>query len=169
VSSAAPLARPIDEAAAVARGWYDTVTPDNPAAGAEATYTVDARFFERIVAVTFRFVASAAVANRMPRVRYEAPDGRLLGAGTAGGNHTAGLTVDYALAPAMLAAGAIANGLLTGPLPDLELVPGSVVRITANNLDAADQISAVVIAVQRFSTEARSLEREPERRRRRGR
>jgi hypothetical protein len=168
VSSDAPLARPIDQPSAIARGWYDTVVLDPPAAGAELAYTVDSRFFERIASVTFRFVASAVAGTRMPRVRFESPNGRLLGAGTIIGDHTAGLTVDYALAPAMVPAGSIANGILLGPLPDLELVPGSVVRITSNNLDAGDQISAGVIVVQRFSTESRAKELEPDRRRRRG-
>lgn len=61
--------------AGVRRGMTQLVKPANPAAGASFTYKVDPAFWERIVAVTFQLVTSAAVANRSVVLQYQDQDG----------------------------------------------------------------------------------------------
>lgn len=58
----------------IRRGNTYLVKPTSPAAGAGFTYKVDSAWYERIIAITFGFAASAAAANREVVLNYQDAD-----------------------------------------------------------------------------------------------
>lgn len=126
------------EASAVA-----TVTPANPAAGAQWSYVTSGRGL--LVSITAVLTTDAVVANRTPRLTI-----------TDGGGHTVALTP---LPPAQVASlavsycwypgaplGAVASSPMTAPVPTIELGPGWTIASVTGGMDAGDQWSSIVVA-----------------------
>lgn len=130
----------------IRRNWR-TVRIDKPAVGADWTTRPGGQRVWRVVSLVARLVTSAVVANR--RVRLQATDGEnpyfIAESHLA---HPASTTVDYA-AHTGSAVTAADNLVLPLPLPSAGLIvrPGATLEVVTDNIDAADQWSAIVALV----------------------
>jgi hypothetical protein len=130
--------------------YYKLVQVPTPAAGANFTITAPGGEFWIVHSIVFRFVASAAVANRVVHIiaddatdtYWKAPTNQIVAA--AGDNIFSG----YPGAPLQAAIG----GDVLFPLPNngLLLPPGNRLRTSTDAIDAADQFSAIRTLVQVF-------------------
>lgn len=157
-------AEPLVEPFGLGPGWQEVVGVATPAAGLGFTYTIQSQYIEHVQAVTCLFVASAAVVNRFPVLRYQDANGNDIA--RVGNNTpiTASQTVPLCW---FIGAGAFVIGATVGsvaPLPDMYLEPTRVVRLTVVAIDAADQVSAIFVTTDRFLT----MSRRPHRYGRRG-
>lgn len=131
-------------------GYYKMVSVANPAAGANFALTAPGGEFWLLHSITFRFVASAAVANRLVHlfaddqtdVYFRAPANSIVAA--AGDQRFCG----FAGAPQ---SAAIGNEVLF-PLPanGLLLPPGWRFRTSTDAIDVADQYSEIRALIQSF-------------------
>jgi hypothetical protein len=125
-----------------------TQTPNNPAAGASATLTVPPGQTWQVQSVSFTDTTSAAVANRFPFVQA-AHGASILAKVQDPTALTATQVGNYALFPTAALAGHTGASpfSITMPFPAVTMVAGDVLTIGAAGMDAADQISAVVVQV----------------------
>jgi hypothetical protein len=135
-------------------GWQEPVYVPNPAAGQPWSYTVDGRYYVRVLGIRFTFVTDAVVGNRFPQVSLMDTNGATIISARAGGTVVASstLNVNLALNTSEVANGA--SGSTWGQLPDLLIPPGWSWSVTLGSLDAGDQFSNVVLLVQRFPNDA---------------
>lgn len=121
-----------------------------PAAGAGAVYTVGGQWVERIVAVSFQLVTSAAVANREPAVQLRDPDANPVYVGASGQVQVASVTTTWGAGPV---GGGSPSGagtrFQTLPLAVVELYPGWQLAIVVASIDVADQLSAIRLMIDR--------------------
>lgn len=135
-------------------GWQEPVYLPTPAAGAAWTYTVDGRNFERLLSVYYVLAASAVVANRTTQLNLLDVAGRTILVVGAGATVTAGQTKFCSL---QIQSPSIEGGIPSGSvgwLPDLLLPPGWQWQLVIANEDVADQVSGVVLLLQRFPNDA---------------
>jgi hypothetical protein len=130
--------------------FYQIAQPPAPAVGAEFTFKVPGGEFWRVIAVHYRFVASAAVANRLSHlIADDATDpfwrvatNQIVAA--AGDNRYTG----FAGAPLQAAVGSVV--LFPLPTSGLLLPPGYRLRSATDAIDVGDQYSAIRAHVQVF-------------------
>ena len=138
-------------------GWQDRVILPAPAAGAQWSYTVDGRYWERLVAVKFVFTTSAVVANRFPVLALEDANNTVITAVPGGNSVAASSTLTTYLVndgPAY-AGGSVGNTY--GFLPDILVPPGySWVSQTAA-MDVGDAYSGIVLTVHRFPNDTTEI------------
>lgn len=155
--STSDTARLMVGAPGFAVGWQEPVAVAVPAAGGQWAHKVDGRYLTRLLAVTFTLVTSAVVANRFPAVNLTDNNGRLITSVPAGGTVVASSTLNVFLTTGAPAYAFGASGGTFGFLPDL-LVPGDYSWGSAvSGMDAGDQLSGVVLLVQRFPNDAASI------------
>lgn len=138
-------------------GWQEPVYLPNPAAGAEWSYTVDGRYYERLISVRFTFTASAAVADRFPVVHLADANGRVVAGYWAGSGIKAGVVQTVTLSPGNQVVSNYGPADVFGFLPDLLVPPGWVWSSSTAGLDVADQISAITLVVQRFPNDTATI------------
>lgn len=135
---------------AYAVGWQEPVYLPNPAAGATWKFTVDGRYHTRVISIRWGYAASGVVVNRFPMLTLRDANGTIVFRSPAmqqiiAGNNLAmnsyrfGYT-DFAQNQAEQFSG----------LPDVLLPPGWSWSGDVVNIDAGDQISGVVLLVQRY-------------------
>ena len=150
-------ARLLNGAPSFGVGWQEPVYLPNPAAGANWSYKVDGRYFERVLSVHYTLVTSAVVANRFPVLTLADQNGKIV-SGAPGGS---GVAASTTLITDLIIGGPaydFANvGNSYGFLPDLLIPPGWSWQSVVGNLDVADQFSGIVLLVQRFPNDATSL------------
>jgi hypothetical protein len=137
-------------------GWQEPVYVPTPAAGGGFTYTVDGRYFERVLAVSFQLVTDAVVANRFGQVFIQDSNGKAITSVPVGGTVVASTTLSVWLA---LNSPTLANSVSGGSfgyLPDLLLPPGWKVVLSVFGADPGDQVSNVVVLVQRYPNDTAS-------------
>lgn len=130
--------------------YYRIVQVAQPAAGAEFSFAAPGSEFWMMYNLTFRFVASAAVANRLVHliaddqtdVYFRTPTNQIVAA--AGDNRYVG----FGGAPLQAAIGG--EVLFPLPHPGLLLPPGYRLRSSTDAIDVADQYSAIRALVQVF-------------------
>jgi hypothetical protein len=166
VSSPA-FAEPLLEPFSLGGGFQDLATIAAPGNGNAAVQAIGRRFRTRVLSAFFSLVTDANVANRTVVVQFEDSAGTVLAATAAAVQQAAAQTVAYSFALGLLPGGAIASGVVTGPLPALFLEPSRKVRVRAAGMQAGDHFSNVVLVVEQFSTDPAGA-REQDRRRRRG-
>lgn len=123
-----------------------------PAAGASwPVQRVTGEAILRVKLVTVSLVTSAAVANRLVSLDYQDADGNLLFRAPAAAVQAAALTVQYSFGWGYDAA---TNGgtAQASPLPDVFLEQGWRVVLTVGLIDAADQVSAGRLVVEKLYT-----------------
>lgn len=138
----------------MAVGWQEPVYVPEPPVGTSWKHMVDGRFYERVISVRWNVTASAVVANRYPLLTWR--DGN-------------GTVVLRSPAMQVIVAGNVSNMNSSvfgysdfgqnqaeqfGGLPDLLLPPDWSVAGDLIGQDAGDQVSGVVLVVQRFPTDA---------------
>lgn len=124
------------------------ITIANPAAGAEIVATVPANKTWRILAVHFKLVASATVANRLVRLLFD--DGTVVLFKVPNDvNHVASQTTEYSYGLACTAEAAQGATVVARmyPIPDLQLPPGCRIQTLTAGLQAGDQFSEVRLLI----------------------
>ena len=134
----------------LAPGWQEAIPVPAPPAGAGWSRAVPGPYSERLVAVTWTLTASPAVASRIQKLRLTDAQGRAVITVPGIILATAGQVITAQLAPGMTTVTAAVNGDFPGSLPDLLVPPGFTWQTISTALDAADQVSAIMLTVHRF-------------------
>lgn len=122
------------------------VTPGNPAAGTDFTYTNDTGVPQLVQACRFTFTADAVVANRFLSVQWKDSSGTIITQLSNGQAVVANTNTTVSLFQGYNAAWSAANGSASGPLPSsLTIPPDGTFVIHAVGDDAGDQFSGIVI------------------------
>lgn len=145
------------DAPGFAVGWQDVVYVPAPAVGTSWSYKVDGRYFERLVGVRFVLVTSAVVANRFPVLYLQDQNGVNVLSVWAGGTVPASKTNGVNLSPWYSLQSNYGGAETFGPLPNMLVPPGYSWVSTVQNIDVGDQVSGVVLTVQRFPNDATSV------------
>lgn len=143
-------ARLMTDAPSYAVGWQTPVYVPDPPAGASWSYTVDGRYFERIVALYFVFNASGAVANRLITLQITDTNGAVIAEVECGGLVTAGVFFAATLTHDAPGFDTGAAGHTFGYVPGFLLPPGWKLAAAVAGMDAGDAFADVVLVVQRF-------------------
>lgn len=152
-SNVSQMARLLLGAPSFAVGWQEPIYIPDPAAGTAFSHTVDGRYYERLLAVTFNLVTSAAVANRFAELFLMDNDGRNITAVPCSGTVVAGTTLNVFLtADAPSYSGGNSGGTF-GKVPDLLIPPGWKWELDVFAMDVADTINSAVLLVQRFPSD----------------
>jgi hypothetical protein len=138
-------------------GWQERVLIPPPPAGQAFTYTGDGRYFERIIAVTFTLVTSVVVANRLAQMVLQNTDGVVITAAPGGGAVVASSTLNVFLTNDAPAYSGGISGATFGKIPDILIPPGWKWVCQVSGIDVADQLSNIVVLVQRFPNDAASI------------
>jgi hypothetical protein len=138
-------------------GWQEPVNIATPPAGQAFTYTVDGRFHERLLSVTFRLVTSIVVANRFCSMLLTDNNNRRVTQGIASGAVAASTTLQTSLHVSIPVQANGAAGGNFGYLPDLLIPPGWIWSLNISAMDVADQVDQVMLLVQRFPSDITRL------------
>lgn len=132
--------------------FYELARPVSPAAGAPFLFRVPGESWFRITAVRFTLTTSAVVANRFATVDYLDGDQGAFLRSMSGTALAASLTRTFNFAPEYATPTVSVGGDEMAPLSTQWLPPGYRIRITAINLDAADQVGGVSLYMCRAMT-----------------
>lgn len=132
------------------QGWVHALTVNNPAAGAEWTFTNPAFIKRRIQSVSATLVTSAAAGTRLPQISITGTAGARIYQAAATQGIGPSLTATVIFAPVALAPVGNTN-LLTVPLALPALTyDGYIVSSLTQGIDAGDQWSAIKIDVEEW-------------------
>lgn len=147
--------------AGVGGGWQDVVAIPQPAAGAGVAYSIKGEYITRPVAITFRLVTDANVANRVAHVDFEDGNGGVYAFCSGGADQAAGLTWRYGFYPnAAPTTSSVSPIKRTVPMPDVFLSPGHLLRIVVDNIQVGDQLSQIFLVLdQRYTGKPRDRHR----------
>lgn len=151
-------ARLMMDAPGFAVGWQEPIYVPQPAAGAAWSHTVDGRYWQRFVAVTFTFTASAVVANRLITLQLVDTNGVVIIEAECGGLVAAGSFLTVSLTSDGPAFDVGAAGHSFGYVPGFLVPPGWKWQAVVAGEDVGDQFTGIVLLVQRFPNDAVSLE-----------
>lgn len=138
-------------------GWQEPLYLAKPAAGAGWAHQVDGRYSERLVSASFALATSAAVGNRFPQLQLLDTNGVAVLAVPVGDSVAPSSNLNPAL---MIGAPAFAFGTSGGTfgfIPDLLVPPGWTWQLTVFGGDVGDQITSVILIVQRFPNDTTSI------------
>ena len=138
----------------MAVGWQERVRLPNPAAGAGFTYTVDGRYYERVLGIRFTFDTSVAANTRYGFAGVYDADGLLVTEVEAIATMPASTEARVNLLVGCPVVSMNGGGDSQGFIPDLLLPPGWSWRGRITAEDAADQFTGITVLVQRFPTDA---------------
>lgn len=126
------------------------VTRPSPAAGGGFTYAPPEAVRFKVAAVSFQLVTAVAVATRL--VSLDLLDGasNIIGRFSAGFTQSASKTSVYTFAAGINEYGANDAAAIGAPLPDLWLPDGSSIAVNVGAVQAADQVSAVVVTLRQY-------------------
>lgn len=131
-------------------GWQEAVYIPNPAPGAAFTYTVPGRYYERLLAASFGLTTSIAVANRFAQFYLKDINGNVITSVPCGGVVAASTTLGVNLFAGAPAFASGTSGGSWGAIPDLLVPPGWQWSLTVFAEDVADQVTGIILLVQRF-------------------
>jgi hypothetical protein len=141
-----PQTQPLPPTAGV--GVTRTITPSNPAAGADWSVTVPVGATWVINSVTATFTASAGVANRNPQLQFITAGGAVLFSGVNNTAITASQAETIVWWNGAPQAAANANTIYASLMNGVRVPGGGAVKVTTLNLQAGDQWSNIVLQVQ---------------------
>jgi hypothetical protein len=133
--------------------YFDTTDPDNPAAGVNATVKVPGEAWVAVLAARCSLTTSATVANRFVSLDYIDARGITRVRNAAAlvvAASTTGLAFEWNAGRTM--AEWASNTPVLAPCLDMWLEPGGSFQITVDNIQAADQLSAVHFALLKRET-----------------
>lgn len=132
---------------------FQRYTPANPAAGAEATATIDEvkGYVTRINFVQFLFTASAVATNRQAIVTITQTNITSVFIPISGYSHIASTIARYFASLGMTTLSALpkGSGMISGSLPEQLWIEGSFRLSTVVIADAGDQIQDYIVEVER--------------------
>jgi hypothetical protein len=127
----------------------EVVYGDTPSAGANFSLTSPGRLGWRLLAVTFRLVTDANVADRAVTVDYDDGNGKLFSRNGFGAVVQASTTEDFAFQANMGQAAWNTAGQAFCPLLPVEFQGGQKVQINVANIQVTDALSRIVLAFER--------------------
>lgn len=127
----------------------EVVLGTTPAAGASFSLTTPGRPGWLLVAVTFRLVTDANVADRAVTVDYDDGNGSLFGSNGFGAVVTANTTELFAFQANVGQAAWNTQGQAFVPLLPVEFQGGQKLQINLKNVQAGDQLDRIVMAFLR--------------------
>jgi hypothetical protein len=134
---------------------YTEIVPGvTPAAGAGFSFANDSRFASRLLAIAFRFVTSAVVANRSVHVDTDDGGGNVVTRDGSGAVQLASTTAFYSFAAGRGAADWDANNFVYLPLTGRWMEGPQNVLITVTSIDAGDQLSQIQMFWERLRSDA---------------
>jgi hypothetical protein len=134
-------------------GFQSPITGVKPAAGANFSLAIDARWRWRIVTAVFTLVTDANAANRYVTLEYQDGSGVALVVDAAAVVVTANSTQRFAGSTARGVAEWAANTDVLFPLTPVFLDGGGALTINVANKQVTDQLSAIRFLVDRFPTD----------------
>lgn len=135
------------------KGINDLIIGAVPAAGGGYTYNCDKRFYQFIHSVIFTYAADATVASRVLSANFLSPDGQVVGVTPAIGTLTASTTATVFMSPDNKSTLGAVPGTLAIWLPRFVLKPGWSFQIVSSAYGVADQISAIYLNMQSYSSQ----------------
>lgn len=141
------------DALGVARGQRELLPLDTPSAGGGFTRTIDGRYIVRPLALHFRIVTDATVANRTVYVQYRDTNGVAFASMLAPVNVTASTTVDFAFWRGLGQADWIGTTPVTVPLMEAFLLPSWQLAVAIDGVQAGDQLSRIRLYQEEFPTD----------------
>jgi hypothetical protein len=137
-------------------GFQQRIRPASPGAGAALTQalSVGGNYPMRLLSARAQLVTSATVANRSISVRFLDSDGNTVEDNGPGVFQTASDTVVYQgqirRSMSEWSSSGTDRTTVYFPLNDVVLSPGDSVSVRVGNMQAGDQLSAIVLVVERF-------------------
>lgn len=154
--SSSSTARLMAGALAHQAGWQEPVYLPQPAAGQNWKFKVDGRYFTRVLAMTFVLQTSAVVANRFPQLQLVDQNGVVITAVQAGGTVVASSNLqNYLTVNTPFGSGGASGGSF-GNIPDFLIPPDWSWQSAIFGIDPGDQLSGIVLLVQRFPNDTAS-------------
>lgn len=127
----------------------EVVYLDSPAAGASFSLTSPGRDGWRLIAVHFQLVTDATVGNRAVTVDYDDGNGRLFGSNGTDVVVAATLTRVFRFQQNIGQPYSNTSGQVFAPLLPVELQRGQKLQVNVLNVQAGDQLSALLATFQR--------------------
>jgi hypothetical protein len=135
-------------------GTVEIVQGSQPAAAAGFAFAPPGQYVSLLVSLTFTFVTDANVANRSVRLEWDDGNGLIFAGEGTGGVVLASTTARFRANIDRGSADWDLNSFAYLGLPLIFLQPGQLFRISLTNAQAADQLSAIVMNWERFSSGA---------------
>lgn len=145
------------DAPSYAIGWQEPVYIAQPAAGATWSHTVDGRYYQRLITARWNYLASAAVANRYVVLTLTDASGNIIIRVPTVAVIVAGNNLAINLWANNTSQAADNQGEQFNTIPDLLTPPGWTWTATTINEDVGDQVSNVVLLVQRFPNDTAQI------------
>lgn len=124
----------------------------SPAAGANFSVAVPGEFEQALLSITFQLVTDATAANRFVELVYTDGNNKTFYRSGLPGAVTASTTATFCFAVHPQSGAANTGNQVYAPLAPLVLVPPNTIGITVTNIQATDQLSAIVMRVARFQS-----------------
>lgn len=137
----------------VGRAERELRVESNPAAGAAYTLTLDGSSVRRLTSFVCRLVTDANAANRVLAITFERADGKVYARASGPLVQTASKTVDYAGFCGGVGGYGVTDIAQTFATPPNFLRPTDVLRVTALNIQATDQLSLIAVDLEEFPTD----------------
>ena len=138
-------------------GWQEPVYMPAPAAGQNWLHPVDGRYYERLVSARFTLTTSAVVATRACQVRLMDGNGNIVLTIPVSGGVTAGGSVSVNAVAGAPAVTTGTQGDIATFIPDLLIPPDWSWGSHVVAMDAGDQVSGIVLLVQRFPNDTAAV------------
>lgn len=134
-------------------GYQDFVPLTAPAAGANLSFTVEARNYVRVLGARCNITTDANAANRFVSLDYINPRGQTMMRNAVAFVLVANVTNQkYEWSAQRSDGAAVANTPVLAPVMPLFLAPGTLAQITIDNIQAGDAITLASLVVERFDT-----------------
>lgn len=125
-----------------------------PAAGAGFTHKLAGTYVSRLLAVVFKLTTDATAGNRYVAVEYQGDNGLAFAVSAAGVTVAPSTTAQRFAGSILRGNGEWATGTdILFPLAPVFLHGGESVKITLTNEGVADQLSAIELVFDRFTTD----------------
>lgn len=148
-----PLTEGLLQPFSAGAGYQDIIVGTSPVAGANFSFLVTGQNWIRPLGVRCSLTTSASAANRFVSVDYINARGTTYLRNATATVIAANVTGQAFEWNAQRADGAfVANTPVLAPLFPGFIAPGSTLQITVDNIQAADQLSAIVLYIERFDT-----------------
>jgi hypothetical protein len=132
-----------------ANSWVDVVAGTTPAVASGFSLTLSGEYVTLPLAVLFTFVTDANVANRSVRLEYDDGNGTVFWSDGSGAVVQAGTTSRWRFSSERTGADWDQNNFVFAPLPNLPLYGGQKLQINLTNVQAGDQLSAIILTLRR--------------------
>jgi hypothetical protein len=131
-------------------GSHVVIAAGSPAAGAAFTYTVPGAVQQDLRSISFLFTASGNVATRIPFVSFLDQSGTTFCKVNTAYTITASHTVQVTFGPDVDQFGANNSASMGSSTPEIRLLDGLQVQVSADAIDVADTITAVRLYVCQY-------------------